>query len=116
VLTADLVPVCRHEPLISNTTNADDLFPTKVSLLCCDRGPACCMRGLAPCCYWCLGKPPMSRQAGATCPGAALYDPAFGAWIEKLSVFGVSAHAFMQLYVPSMVSNSQGSPQHQSGM
>jgi hypothetical protein len=31
VLTADLVAVCRHEPDISNTTNANDLYPNRVS-------------------------------------------------------------------------------------
>ena len=29
VLTKDYVPICRHEPLLSNTTNADSVFPTK---------------------------------------------------------------------------------------
>ncbi|KAG2422623.1 hypothetical protein HXX76_010404 [Chlamydomonas incerta] len=29
VLTKDYVPICRHEPLLSNTTNADDVFPTR---------------------------------------------------------------------------------------
>jgi glycerophosphoryl diester phosphodiesterase len=33
VLTADLVPICRHEPLISGTTNANEVFPDRVSIL-----------------------------------------------------------------------------------
>jgi hypothetical protein len=41
VLTADLVPVCRHEPVISNTTNADQLFPDRVSPAASQGVPRC---------------------------------------------------------------------------
>jgi hypothetical protein len=30
-MTRDDVLICRHEPLLSNTTNADELFPDRIT-------------------------------------------------------------------------------------